>query len=558
MNICIVLDPGGDPSSTAAMGAHKTLTVDTPFTGLVCIEAKCGSGWVRVPGWSLQNPGSVTIDAMFSEVRVSGAPAGAPSISISAEDDKGAFVDLPIGGTAVDTDALGSENTILVAGMDPGDKAVIQTSEDGVTWADIPGGTFQIDGFKVISVVACFMRVVYSGSGAASVCVGANAGGNFSVSSAVSGIVWRLEATGDDAPGGNVYTIWEDVYAAIEAARVLGPVDLIFDANFSTDGTPPTGNGMMIPEGVWDMTGVTWKSVPLTAFAPILEGGPTIYFEDNAFCDDIEAIALDFGFIWHDGLVHTPMRGNVYFSGGRSECYNTIPGALPMFEPSAAAGPPVWFCTIKDTSIFGNGIGGTFDDEVGLTSPAPLFNMKSFAFCAFTMNGGDYANNIATQDAGFFLFFVNEDGGQGAHQWLQPGLTAWDIALPEGTHGNQTPFAFRGPWVAGDVGSGAGGAPIMAHNTLILLDTSIAAGGDFNVEFPTAARIFGDPVTLKNVGTEGVATCLPVGGGTIESPYLLAGQSKTWFPNRNGIWRLMSEAGLEVRNNFAAAVAPGA
>jgi hypothetical protein len=340
-NIFIPISLNGAAEDVSAQGSTKTFEVSGSFAGAITFEASAGGGFVPIPGATFSAPGKKTLDVAAKEIRAVGG-SGAPDLSVSANDEGAKFADLPIGGAPVDVSDLGTFNTVIVDGL-TGGLVKVQTSEDSVNWVDCL--SFQASGMKSKSFIAKFMRAQnISGAGAPVISVAAN--NEVSDSSApVMDYVFRPGATGDDAPGGNVYTDFIDLMAAIESTFHNGTRRIVFDSRFSTDDVPDLGGPTcLIPAkpggGSWDLQGCKITNYGQNGNAPGSISITSLQFQEGA--SFINCLYID-GSLGIDTISSSPCifldeLEDLVITGMRVQFPRTTAAAAPHFAMSGDTG----------------------------------------------------------------------------------------------------------------------------------------------------------------------------------------------------------------------------
>jgi hypothetical protein len=546
-NIFTPLDIGGAPSDVSAQGEVKTIQVVGPFQGDLDIEAHCGGEWIVVAKFSTE--GEKTIRAALQEVRVVNRTNGSPDVSISANDDGARFVELVVNGPTVDVSALGTFNTFIMNGTSGFVK--IEISEDGADWTTLK--TFQNKTIYSEEVVAKFMRA--QGNGFTSVCVGAI--DEASASLVITQLVYRPEATGDDAPGGNIYTDWAELYERFEASKVFGNVEILIDARFSTVIEPGGETVAMIPARPdpsnpgqflqWDMDGsiiADWIGSPGI--------GQYLGFDDN--CEIVTSggslhfHSYDGLILWHDGEVNSPilLDGEVNFTGGYSRVYNTVATALPMFKSLLG------FMLLEahaQPMFIGNSQG---NEANGFDCPAPVFDNDG-GFMAVPWHGAQACDSAFT-GSGPLLMIIADEGPQGPWTWSFPLMTGpvWWRNQHNKHGGRWRSVAYDSPDVyTNDMTAVAHLEDYSAfHNDVVPVDTT---GGTFVVTAPLASNAPGEIFTVKDFagGCGGVpVTVAAQAGDTIESdagPGQATAEvdnafgSRTWQSDGIGNWLLIAQ-----------------
>jgi hypothetical protein len=520
-NIFLDLDLGGAPSDASALGKTKTVNATGSFSGQLVLEANCGGEWGEVLRFN--KAGNQTIDAALKELRVnaSGINGTVTQVTVSAADTGAKFVELPADGTPVDVSALGTFKTVIVIGSING-QLKVQISDDGVAWTDwqaFPNSTVES-----AEVVTQFMHVDYSGAGVPDVCVGA-INESSDAAAPITAYVFRPEATGPDAAGQNVYTDWEELYAALQSTKGQGPRELWFDARFSTV-TVVTGPACVIPEGTWDMKDVAWRSEGKDGLNAL---ETTITFEDFAFCPNLEIIEI-FGNILHDGELHSPLS-SAFRAGlsGSCEFLNTSPTAKPIvLLPSGSANGVAFF--LND----GCQLGGTTQQPGGgplyytpAVNQAPMIDFAdNFVFVIGL--GVNMVDNVFA-GTNFALMACTNAGFSGGHSFQFPALNAFDV-IPLCNGGVYPRF----------LGSRTADFDVW-QNRVYHVDTS---AGPITATLFDSFGINGAMVTIIDATGDCGENNLEVVAATsdIQEPYLNRPfQSKTWIANR-GTWKLKSES----------------
>ena len=148
----------GAPVDVSAMGKTKSFVCGGGFDAVVNVEfATDLAGLVWAPLATFHQSGNLTIDVAARWLRAvtSEYKSGAPNLDVGSNDAGTLFALLTADGASVDISALPLFKTVVAAS-----KAIIEVSEDGISWAQIfslPNG-----GDESQEVVGQFARVVGS------------------------------------------------------------------------------------------------------------------------------------------------------------------------------------------------------------------------------------------------------------------------------------------------------------------------------------------------------------------------------------------------------------
>ncbi len=262
----------GTAVDTSTLAATKTIVNGgngSATEPLVSIEISNDAGGANfTPIYTFQGPGEVTLNvvARWMRTRVANYKGGgAPNVDAGADLEAAAFATLvaPAGsgsGAAVATDLLPQFKTVQVVGPFRG-TVNIRVSEDGTSYE--PWMSFSAPGVQSLPVTAAFMRVDRVGvpavdPGLPTIQIAADSGpggggGGGGGASVGSTCFIYAEGSGEDGPV--VFEDWNDLYAALQAARASGNNNgcytIMFDPSFASPVT--------IPSGTYDMTNVTWE-----------------------------------------------------------------------------------------------------------------------------------------------------------------------------------------------------------------------------------------------------------------------------------------------------------
>jgi len=328
-----------------------------------------------------------------------------------------------------------------------------------------------------------------------------------------SKLIWRPDATGANAPGGNVYVGsglagFQELYDAIEELRPYGEVVLEFDHRFSNTlngwGEPtceiparPDGMGGYLP---WDMFQVKWYG-QLFSYAETAPANlPSVIFEDNCTIVNLTEIMGTGLYLYHDGEVNSPIicpnSGNIYVDVFLMA--NSNPNAKAIIAASPADGGG--FLTIGGNNVF-------FQFNV-----APLFDCVGETFVIVDKGARWGANAFADSVGGgtFTALNLNDTGWQGA------GFL-YDMAdFPVGSTfllTNSNHIRHRIPSIVTNLES-----PYSALlGEVIRVDTT---GGVVTVTLPDQqGRMVGEEITIKDFGGNALTnniTISPSGTDTID------------------------------------------
>lgn len=524
----------------SALSANRILLV-SDVAGAITIEASDDDvEYCPVASFSGQkNEQPITIVARY--MRVNAAGGGAAAVAVTAERSVSRFAAIPAPpsngpGASVDVSDFGPLTTIMLGGVSG--NVGIEMSADGSEWSEA-FKTFTTDGCQTAEISACFLRAVGKGGSASSLYVGSEEAAGEGFSQPIAALVFRPGATGDDAPGGNVYTDWAELYEAYVALQPFGTVFVEFDSRFSTDLDPEGQQACLIPAGDWDQREAIWNDYVATGSS----FGSRIIFEDECYVQGPGAMRAFHGLILaHDGEVNSPLQidGMINFHGGFMRLYNTNANAKAMFESVAGV---LLFQAWNNVIFIGNGPGST-EEVNGFDCPAPIIDAGD-GFLGMPQHGGLLCNS-AVQGSGFWLIIDADKGPNGPFTYETPLFTG-SILVENYTnkHGDfWRSVRYDDPEV---YSTNAVATPFTAdvdmyHNDITPVDTS---GGAFNANFPTATLAMGEVVTVKDLGGacgQNPITCVPKAGETIESPFLAtAGGSRTWIADGLGNWYLLRE-----------------
>jgi len=344
---------------------------------------------------------------------------------------------------------LGTFNTIIVAGLNAGDLLKIQISDDGANWSDLK--SFQASGLASLSFNACWMRAVYSGSGAPDICVGAANDISFVITQDLGPLVFRPGTVGvngmtaADLPGGRVKNTAQEIADALEATKAYGRRRLEVDNRFA----PPS------PSGIVSGLGINAATFPLLAADYPMEdvilgsysqspGGSenrAIEFEDGVVFRGIQNIGSgnsdSFDLIYNGVVNDGPFRTTVERQGfeielGGGSFYNSVAGAKPMFvyAPFGTNGGQFFGTNGRGTL----NIGGTGGGPKPLS--APVIDTGG-NFLRLACGAGEFYNGAFTSSVVGAPFsaiqLVAMASGADAYDW--PGKADWSNPLFEAAGG---------------------------------------------------------------------------------------------------------------------------
>lgn len=236
---------------------------------------------------------------------------------------------------------------------------------------------------------------------------------------------------GDLSPGGNVFTDWTALVAAMTATA--GPKLLVFDDSIVSP--------IPIPVGIWNMKGVTWTGILRPGAAPagfnsLVELSEGVRFTLlRSFVGPITVI--------NRATATSPIAdigGDDAVNANFSTTEPGIPvfinlGTVPLFFINIPPGPPSVFLGIAEVGgasstspVFGFTGGGTFfyfagirldDDMFGGPGPAVVIYRRVF-----------FAAEIGQQDVAFGVFLVRAYAGSAASYGLNPDTPAPPAIAP--------------------------------------------------------------------------------------------------------------------------------
>lgn len=303
--------PAGDGTGaavdTSGFSARKTITILGPFTATITIEvSEDNVDWAPLFSSTKSGKFCKSVAAAYMRVRVSGlvvGPAFSPNIDVAADQTVDALfgaLAVPAGdgvGASLDVRLYPEVFSLVFAGTWTG-SITIEISQDNVAW--VPLFSTDINGLRIKEATIGYMRVRRAGVGAVpgtpTITVGAAnletaasspigvAGGDMTGSSFPDPIVSRPRIAFVFQPGGtpgnNVYDDWDELYAALNAARPFGVAEIWFDDVYEFPVIPDTQ--------VYNMEGTEWHGVSewcyLDLADAVFSGRPPMHFE-NLYVD---------------------------------------------------------------------------------------------------------------------------------------------------------------------------------------------------------------------------------------------------------------------------------
>ena len=491
----VVAGAVGAAVEVGEMALKKTVVV-TDLQGTVTIEAGINGEWCSLKTFAAPDTDE-TFEIVCAEMRVNATSGGSATVAVAAERTQSEFVTLPADGSSVDVTALAEQNTAF----SPGEGSHVEISQDGVNWAQV-FQTFNAAGCDS----ECFSAVYARAVGGVDIQLGAQPKGSGDAFSAPrTAFVWRPGATGEYAPGGNVYTEWAEVYAAIQATP--GPKRLVVDSDHSTVLNPdynfggffPNGNRVAeVPAGTWDMTNTIisgLKTLPLDAALGISSSLAIIQFGDDAVWEGINIIDgqmnTQLTFIGNNtngpSLIQDPLRGVITIID-EIQFTNTDPAAQPIIqalEGQVSGAPTVLYYQNGAR----NAMVGTFLGSFGQPSAAPTFGLGPAGFMLIVMENGRFQDDAIGDvggTGGFLLVRTNSSGASfpPGDQMVQPSFTG--TILWQSTQATRSQI--NGPLAADGE---------LNYSSLNLADSVIAA---LNFTLPPAGPRSGEHVVVKDSG----------------------------------------------------------
>jgi len=404
VNLPVVAGGAGAGSLTSQLQGEKTIIV-SGLQGTINVQAKIGSaGWCTVASFSGSNQSQdKVIKVVADEMRVDATSGDAASVEVVAERASTSSVDVPAppssgAGASVDASGLGSLMTIEVADFQGQGSINIEASGDGASWGTI--ASFQGNGCETLEVSAKFLRAV--GNGASGTI--AAAAEDPAITSGPLHIVFRPEATGDDAPGGNVYTDFAEAFAAAKAATVFGTVEFEWDSRFSTHLNGLGATACILPAGAWDWEGIVWyfKQQNVPNYSLPGSGNSNVDVMDGSVNTNLTAITGPGpGVVSYDGPTDDAFLVNYLEVGTNVSFTNTVVGAGAMFTNAGG------------TAVIGFGkqnVYGGMGHAVQTLAVEPV--IRATAFFAVLAHAGVIAKNCSKGTGFFFQARSSDSDGQ--------------------------------------------------------------------------------------------------------------------------------------------------
>ena len=151
--------------------------------------------------------------------------------------------------------------------------------------------------------------------------------------------VFRPGAVGADAPGGNVYTVWSELWAAITSSYYNGRRILELDSRFSPYINPVTGDpACLVPAGTWDMSDVevTIHKPGIDSSLPRRHDYTFLEFSDDAVWENLQHINAQGLYVIGNNKngASIPLETGrlLQVDGWRVHFINTDALAKPLFE----------------------------------------------------------------------------------------------------------------------------------------------------------------------------------------------------------------------------------
>jgi hypothetical protein len=383
---------------------------------------------------------TVTFTAVSKYMRVNASSGGSGgSVQVIGERSSSKFVEIPAppaggSGPSVNISAFGEITTVIAGAITGG--IGVEISADDVNFSPIMK-TFLAPGACETEVVSAkYIRSVSQG-GTGPMWVGAeDPGGDAFDQSGIHQLVWRPGATGDNAPGGNVYTGtgvdgFLEFYKAYEALKNRGTVELHFDSRYSPDFDGDGNRTCLIPlppAGIdrWNFRGAKWVwNSPGNTFITLSDG--------------------------HDYLLPPPVMQGwglfVNYAGqSGSPCVNfgslRLAGPIVRIYTTDAAAKPVLLCDggffdfVLDGESMLNGLGKNFGFAASL--PAPAMSAVNGGFIFSACGGGQIVDNAMATDGHPWSFIViaarddafnNGDPNLGKQEYDYPGISSGQLGM---------------------------------------------------------------------------------------------------------------------------------
>jgi hypothetical protein len=345
--------------------------------------------------------------------------------------------------------------------------------------------------------------------------------------------VYRPGATGADAPGGNVFTDWNLLYAAIQATKKLGTRTVEFDDRFAPGGVAP------IPPGTYNMTNVVWVGTSARSVTVTLEDGAIFVVDPPGSHDDVNLMRFK-----GPEMTIVGNRVNAANPAPFTDISIEVEGfivqfiqnpdlgmtALPMFAVTPAAGAITLFFNTPRGGM------GQFPVSLFFGSGPPLIDSGT-DIVQIVAAAGLFANDILT-GAGFadLDMLTGAAWGDVFTEFSNSAFTG----VYSDTVAVQMVRNISYPPVDANI---TGGLPWDAfYNELVLVDPS---QGPVTINLPNAqSKQSGERITVKVIGdiSEGnEITIASAYGNSIEQPSITNNKgSKTWSMDGLGNWHLVA------------------
>lgn len=418
----------GAGQDVSALGAAKDVQVDGPASIDVDIEfSEDNANWFRLRKVLVPGKYKLFVAANWMRASIPAGASGSPTnIDAASNRDGTRQVSVPIPtapgvGASVDITSLGDDATFLADGLSSGE-VILEGSEDDTSFFDC----FTVDSdapFRSGELTANFVRARRVGGSGETITGTLRAQDpSATTSSAAAGsgrIVYRPDATGANAPGGNVYTDWQSAYDAARAATAFGQVELEFDNRFSTHLNGNGDKACPIPAGAWDFDKITWWAGQQPA--PFIDASTESRVDilEGAVIDNLYTIDGPASFyITYDGETGSPIFVTLLYVNNQALFDNTNANAAPMFRGAGFS-----LLVLAPRNSFG-GVGAGAD----ATFAAPLIDATDTFFTVFQL-GGTVAEDVAIGNANSVFFQVKNLLSDGydpvaAGLFHQPTLTA--------------------------------------------------------------------------------------------------------------------------------------
>jgi hypothetical protein len=526
----------GAAIATDNLAGLKTLIVSS-VGGTINIEASSdGIHFCGVATFSADGENDQVVDVAAAFMRVDATNGSAATACAVAELGAvlSAVVPTPPSngpGASIDLSAFGSETTVFISGLGGG-SVNFEISCDGVEWST-DFKSFTADGCLTKNISARFIRAV--GLGGTASC-GVSCQNPASVSGLPAcnyvfrpGTVGQLGMTEADAPGGNVYQVWEELYAATKATRGNGWRKVQIDSRFSPHNVDKVAVG--------DGAGYQAALIPASIGNPAADNDLWDMFECE-FTDTQESnLDLADGCRianlqrWSGMRFHVTYNGVtpgsapfqdfafpvVNIKGQRVRFFNTLdlPEVEAMFAPSG--GFFGWFADATCAD------GGLINGEPGSGQSKlinPVFDTSNIGFFYSKGEGGMIANNAIKGSA-----FIDIESLCGE---VQAG--SFDPAEMTNTHPLHTGGMFT---YANELNRhritdvvGTADSPYNSrYNELVRADSATGGAAPLDIQLPPASASGDRVVVVKYVPGGGTISVLPDGADTImgaAGPYVVA------------------------------------